>query len=145
MPVCHKCGKNFSTTQALTYHLNKKYKCGTWKCTKCNSLFSTQFDLKIHCLSCNETQFNDIPSFDVLVAIYTSKSIVFYHQDEQDIIHSVSPSVLDIYGLPPKSFIGKKDSIICLGGKYFRTIHNGEQVEVTRKQLSDNIFIEFVL
>ena len=39
MPIYPKCGKSFSSEQALTYHLNKKYKCGTWKCAACNSAY----------------------------------------------------------------------------------------------------------
>ena len=48
MPICPKCGKCLSSEQALSYHLNRKYKCGTWKCIKCDKLFDTKFDLNIH-------------------------------------------------------------------------------------------------
>ena len=52
MPICPRCGKTLSSDQALCYHLNRKYKCNTWICQKCDTLFKTKFDLNIHQLHC---------------------------------------------------------------------------------------------
>lgn len=52
MPICPRCGKSLSSEQALTYHLNKKYKCGSWECQKCNKNFDTKFDKNIHEMNC---------------------------------------------------------------------------------------------
>tara|TARA_B100001094_G_scaffold330798_1_gene396980 strand:- start:6228 stop:6671 length:444 start_codon:yes stop_codon:yes gene_type:complete len=61
MPLCPRCGKTLSSEQAVTYHLNKKYKCGSWKCHICNKTLATKFDLNIHLLSkCNEYNANEI-------------------------------------------------------------------------------------
>lgn len=56
MPICPRCGKNLSSEQALTYHLNRKYRCNTWVCSKCTVVFSTKFDLHIHQLKCLQTE-----------------------------------------------------------------------------------------
>lgn len=52
MPICPRCGKQLSSDQALTYHLNRKYKCNNWQCTKCTTVFATKFDMNIHHLKC---------------------------------------------------------------------------------------------
>lgn len=54
MPICPRCGKTLSSEQALTYHLNRKYRCNTWVCSKCSVVFNTKFDLHIHQLKCSE-------------------------------------------------------------------------------------------
>jgi len=77
MPVCPKCGKNFSSEQALCYHLNKKFKCGTWKCATCSVVFDTKHALKIHNMSCSGYSSN-VPSYDVLCKIYSKSSDVYY-------------------------------------------------------------------
>ena len=69
MPICPRCGKSLSSEQALTYHLNKKYKCGTWKCEKCNKLFDTKFDKNIHEMTCTEHKTSSL-TYDYLFDIY---------------------------------------------------------------------------
>jgi len=52
MPVCPRCGKCLSSDQALTYHMNKKFKCGSWKCFKCSTVLGTKLDLQMHHMHC---------------------------------------------------------------------------------------------
>ena len=47
MPICPRCGKNLCNDQALRYHLNKKTPCNSLKCSKCNQVYSSKFDLFI--------------------------------------------------------------------------------------------------
>jgi len=57
-----------SSEQALTYHLNKKYRCGTWKCEKCGKGFDTKFDKNIHEMNCCSTATQSLQ--DELMEIY---------------------------------------------------------------------------
>ena len=56
MPVCPRCGKSLCSEQALMYHLNRKYRCGSWKCEKCNIDFDTKFNLSLHKIKCDSVQ-----------------------------------------------------------------------------------------
>lgn len=142
MPICPKCGKSFSSEQALTYHLNKKYKCGTWKCASCNSVFSTQFAMKIHNMSCKNIYTSDVPSYDVLCKLYSSCPFVVYEVDNNDIIHSVSPSVKK-YGFEPIELIGKCVSSMCetVNNDLYMIKRNGDRVLTNRYRIADNIVI----
>ena len=92
MPICPRCGKCLSSDQALTYHLNRKYRCGTWKCTKCQDLFNTKFHLQMHELNCiNET--DDVPTVEYLLKIYTHFPHVILNLDKDDMIINASPNV----------------------------------------------------
>lgn len=73
MPVCPKCGKMLSTDQALTYHLQKRNRCGTIKCDFCNRQFKTKLELQMHLLSCDK---NKIPELEDLISLYNSLPIV---------------------------------------------------------------------
>lgn len=67
MPICPRCGKSLTTEQALQYHLNKKYKCNSIKCEKCNQTFDTKLKLQMHCINCNT---DETPSYDDLLSFY---------------------------------------------------------------------------
>lgn len=67
MPICPKCGKSLSSEQALSYHLNKKYKCGSWKCISCKQVFDTKLQLNLHELNCCAQSF---PDYDFLRKVY---------------------------------------------------------------------------
>ena len=69
MPICPRCGKSLSSDQALTYHLNKKYRCGSWECQKCDKKFDTKFDKNIHEMNCMSTQETCL-TYDFLLDIY---------------------------------------------------------------------------
>lgn len=68
MPICPKCGKLLTSEQALTYHLNRKYKCGTWKCFKCDKVCKTKLDLQMHEIHCDVIA--NEPSFEALRKVY---------------------------------------------------------------------------
>lgn len=107
MPICPRCGKSLSSEQALQYHLNRKFKCGTWKCMKCSSCFDTKFDLNIHEMNCIEGRI-DCPSYDVMRIFYKNMKSVMFELDQMGIIKTVSPNVKDIYSMEPNELLGKK-------------------------------------
>jgi hypothetical protein len=116
MPICPKCGKSLTSEQALTYHLNKKYKCGTWNCSICATNFNTKFDLKIHELSCNKNNIpinnntsattSTKPSTDVLLEIYNNIDELIISVNDNDVITSASPNGLKKYGLHINDVLG---------------------------------------
>ena len=67
MPICPRCGKCLTTDQALQYHLNKKYKCNSIKCQKCNQTFDTKLKLQMHCITCIA---EESLSYDYLLNFY---------------------------------------------------------------------------
>lgn len=109
MPICPKCGKSLSSEQALAYHLNRKFKCGTWKCINCSKQFDTKFDLNIHEMNCI-TQRIDCPSYDILRLFYTHSNEIFYQLDEFDKIKSISPQFNKMFMLNYEDYIGKSYS-----------------------------------
>lgn len=107
MPICPKCGKSLSSEQALSYHLNRKFKCGTWKCLKCSKQFDTKFDLNIHEMNCI-TQRIECPSYDILRVFYNNCDVIFYELDEFNCIKSISPQFKKLFSLHNENYIGKK-------------------------------------
>ena len=67
MPICPRCGKSLTTDQALQYHLNKKFKCNSIKCEKCNQTFETKLKLQMHMMHCPEVKG---PSYQDLLTFY---------------------------------------------------------------------------
>lgn len=54
MVICYKCGKSFSTDQALRYHLTKrKLKCTSLTCSKCNLYLKSNIAFQNHIIACN--------------------------------------------------------------------------------------------
>lgn len=84
MPICPKCGKCVSTEQALTYHLQKKNKCGSIKCMGCNKQFATKLELQMHLINCDK---NKVPSVDELIDLYNILPLVKYENDNNVIIY----------------------------------------------------------
>lgn len=77
MPVCPRCGKCLSSEQALTYHLNRKYKCGTWNCVQCGMNHNTKFQLQIHEMQCFENRDkNELPTTELLLAVYNQMPLI---------------------------------------------------------------------
>ena len=95
MPICPRCGKCLSSEQALTYHLNRKYKCGTWNCLKCKVNFNTKFQLQMHEMQCGQARNEDpVPSTQVLLRAYSTSPIVcIVFNDDQRVV-MVSPQCL---------------------------------------------------
>jgi len=106
MPICPKCGKSLSSEQALAYHLNRKFKCGTWKCVKCFKQFDTKFDLNIHEMNCISQRI-DCPSYNILRLFYIHSNVIFYNLDEFDKIKSISPQFNKEFMLQYEDFIGE--------------------------------------
>lgn len=75
MPICPKCGKSLCSEQALSYHLNKKFKCGTWKCITCSTSFDTKLSLQLHELKCGVNE-RTYPDYSVLRTFYDKSSNV---------------------------------------------------------------------
>ena len=148
MPICPKCGKSFSSEQALSYHLNKKYKCGTWKCSKCNIVFDTKFNLKIHSMNCDNNYSNQsIPSYDKLCTIYNKCPFTFFEYDEGNIIQGVSPSCFENYGYKPVELVGKSNFqfLEIVEGVIYRRKKNEELVQVQIGTINNNIKVESIL
>ena len=110
MPICPRCGKSLSSDQALTYHLNRKYKCGTWKCPICSLNFDTKFSLKIHQQTCGSARHYILPSYDLLWNIYVNSKLLILEVDNDDIIHNVSPNCELHFGNKQQTVIGKRSS-----------------------------------
>ena len=146
MPVCPRCGKSLSSDQALTYHLNRKYKCGTWKCAKCETLFDTKFALNIHETACNSDRKYIIPSYDVLCNIYSKSSqMLFIEIDTNKIIHSISPNCENILGFKQQELIGKCDtSVVSDNQTILRKTKNCEDLELKRTAVHNNIYVEYI-
>lgn len=109
MPICPRCGKCLSSEQALTYHLNRKYKCGTWNCVKCLTNFNTKFQLQIHEMECLRTLTKDsggYPTTELMFQIYNTAPIVCIHLSADKRIDLVSPQSLHMFNIPPESLIG---------------------------------------
>lgn len=98
MPICPRCGKCLSSDQALTYHLNRKYRCGTWKCTKCNDIFNTKFHLQMHELSCIKVEDNT-PMVDYLLTLYKSLPNVIVSVDKENLVSNCTPNVEKILNI----------------------------------------------
>lgn len=96
MPVCPRCGKSLSSEQALAYHMNKKFKCNTWKCMKCSKILNTKFDLNIHEMKCMEHRCEH-PSFDVLRIMFQKLNTIIYELDNDDNVKCVNPAYYKKY------------------------------------------------
>jgi PAS domain-containing protein len=108
MPVCPRCGKCLSSEQALTYHLNRKYKCGTWNCVQCGMNHNTKFQLQIHEMQCFENrEKNELPTTEILLAVYNQMPLICFMFDDQQRVHSVSPQCTSLLGVPQASFLGR--------------------------------------
>jgi hypothetical protein len=131
MPICPRCGKSLSSEQALTYHLNRKYRCGVWNCIKCKTNFNTKFDLQIHEMKCigdrrieSNKKFN-YPSTETLFEIYKMIPYAILEIDDvtQHII-TASPKTNDILGSSPESLLGCNVNDIDMAHKQIQKIEN---------------------
>ena len=115
MPICPRCGKTLSSDQALCYHLNRKYKCNTWVCQKCETLFNTKFDMNIHQLKCLGDRNTTPPKEPCSNAFYskllTLPMIFIEYDPSSELITYVTPNS---YSLVPKliEIIGHNKSIL---------------------------------
>ena len=111
MPICPRCGKCLSSEQALSYHLNKKYKCGTWACMKCAEKLDTKLQLQLHEMKCGVVE-KDYPDYSVLRRMYDSSRQTLCEIDNGIIVRSNNDRVVGsrITSIPEYSF--KNDSIL---------------------------------
>lgn len=148
MPICPRCGKSLSSDQALTYHLNRKYKCGTWKCHKCFQSFDTKFALNIHSTSCNTERKYVTPSYDILLNIFLHSSTIIYVEiDNTNIIHNISPNCEDHLGYKQRELIGcnYSDYITkCENTVEWKSKHD-KPVTMKYDTISDNLYAHYVL
>lgn len=112
MPICPRCGKCLSSEQALTYHLNRKYRCGIWNCVKCKENFNTKFQLQIHEMSCigdRNVYTKKYPSVDLLLSMYERLPlmIIEYNPDNKQVL-SVSPQCESMFGVRSENIMGKE-------------------------------------
>ena len=115
MPICPRCGKSLSTDQALTYHLNRKYKCGHWSCEKCNVKFDTKFDLTIHKMKCDSCSKNDFKIENI--------PCIFYKLNANNEIVSVI-----------NQFLTNFDTETLLG-KNINSFHNKNYQRITKNDI----------
>lgn len=115
MPICPRCGKCLSSEQALTYHLNRKYRCGIWNCAKCKENFNTKFQLQIHEMSCigdrkaiSATEYRH-PSTDTLLTVYENiPAMIIEYDPNNSHVLSVSPQCESIFGLRSEQLMGQE-------------------------------------
>ena len=139
MPICPKCGKGFSSDQALYYHLNKKYKCGTWKCDKCSTTFDTKHKLKIHMMCCEQDNvFDNIPSINILTKIYAKSKILFYEVDSTGVIHNVN-NFIESFGFSRKELIGKNiDTFVqIIDDDQYHSTKSGDMIQMKTNKIDD--------
>lgn len=145
MPICPRCGKSLSSDQALQYHLNRKYKCGTWKCAKCSTLFDTKFSLKIHESGCMNERHFLLPSYDILCNIYLKSKCLFVELDNNGIIHNISPSCESLMGHKQQELIGKKYDNFLNDSDGIISVKNIDQpIEMKKEHINDSIIVGYV-
>jgi hypothetical protein len=140
MPVCPRCGKCLSTEQALSYHLSKKYKCGTWKCLCCKKSFDSKFQLQIHELSCVLERV-DTPSYDVLRQIYIKSPVLFVKGTS--LVETSSPYCKSIIGLDEYELVGTKHEISNQSNNIIiRKSKDGAFLRFKRHHVFEDYYIE---
>lgn len=120
MPICPRCGKCLSSDQALTYHLNRKYRCGTWKCTKCNEILNTKFQLQMHEMSCFSDNESIMPTTDFLMDLYNNLPFVVMQVDNNNIIKNISPNVKKLHHIDVKDLRNKSLDSLRFNDKSFK-------------------------
>lgn len=114
MPICPRCGKSLSSEQALSYHLNRKYKCGTWKCMECKKTFDTKLQLQLHEIRCG-VEDKDYPNYSVLRMIYDYVPVIVCEVDNGVIVRSNKNVYIgqNVHSLPVNVSY-KSDSVVII-------------------------------
>jgi len=97
MPICPRCGKCLTSDQALTYHMNRKYKCGSWKCSKCEQVCNTKLDLQMHHIHCLPVQ-TVVPSYEMLLQVFENIPGILVVSKDKVVVHA-SPNTKEHFGL----------------------------------------------
>ena len=142
MPICPRCGKCLSSEQALEYHLNKKYKCGTWKCMNCSMFCDTKFQLQMHEMKCYNNR-TETPSYDILRELYLHSNMIVFKLDN-NIIEMISPAIKK-YDFTEHDFIGKHfdDGVIHITENDIARKKDGTLLYFYRHKLNNNLAYEF--
>ena len=128
MPICPRCGKCLTSDQALTYHMNKKFKCGSWCCVKCDVTFTTKLDLQMHNIKCQTEHVTKGDTQQTIMnQVYSNGNIAILEIDSNRIVISASPSSSNVLGIPAVKGL----SIDQLSGQNTRTM----------QKLNDNIIL----
>ena len=107
MPICPRCGKCLSSEQALSYHLNRKYKCGFWTCGKCKQIFNTKFNLQLHEFECIQDTFEFIPNSEILHKMYEKLPVCVVELDDNNEIYKISVDYKRILKLDKEDILHK--------------------------------------
>jgi hypothetical protein len=144
MPICPRCGKCLSSEQALAYHLNKRYKCGTWKCLKCKTGFDSKFQLQLHEFNCIENR-EETPSFDILRQLYLNLPLLIFKVTNNK-IEEISPACRDFLGFNPQEMIGN-EIIKAVGNdsKWVTKTHEIVNVHRTEVKHMPGFYIDRIL
>lgn len=128
MPICPRCGKCLTSDQALTYHMNKKFKCGSWCCIKCDVTFATKLDLQMHNIKCQtEPVAKGETQISIMQNVYSNGNLAILEIDSNRIVITASPSSSSVLGIP----IVKGVSVDQLTGTHTRTM----------QKLNDNLIL----
>ena len=113
MPICPKCGKSLCSEQALSYHLNKKFKCGTWKCMLCSRSFDTKLSLQLHEIKCGVPE-KVYPDYSILRMFYDNSSNVCCEIQKGIVVSCNNATYIghDVNNL--EQFVYKNDNIIII-------------------------------
>jgi len=119
----------FASEQSLKYHLNKKTKCNTLVCTKCEAVFTNDSSLTIHRIQCENTlteQQIRHKNYDYLM----SNSSVIIEFNKIGTLTYISPNCEEIYGYTSEE---------CLKmSPYFNIYENDIQYIIKRHEMYNN-------
>jgi hypothetical protein len=113
MPICPRCGKSLSSEQALSYHLNRKYRCGTWKCISCMHVYDTKLQLQLHEMKCC-TQQRDYPDYHALRLLYDNSPNLLCEIDNNIVIRSNKDTFIGVNVTHLKEYIFKNDNVCIM-------------------------------
>ena len=113
MPICPKCGKSLSSEQALSYHLNRKYKCGTWRCMECKRSFDTKLQLQLHEFRCGVEE-KEYPDYGILRKMYDAVPVIMCEVDNGVIVRSNKNVLVGQESARVREFRFQNDSIIII-------------------------------
>lgn len=111
MPICPRCGKVLTSDQALTYHLNKKFRCGNWRCTKCKLVCATKLDLQVHEMACLTKPNVCATCDDKMKIVYNEGRIAILELNDDKIVTHASPLSKQVLGM--NQIEGKSVDDIC--------------------------------
>lgn len=113
MPICPRCGKCLSSEQALSYHLNKKYKCGTWSCMKCTTKCDTKLQLQLHEMHCGVVE-RDYPDYGTLRKMYDNSRQVLCEVENGIVVRSNNGRMVGSRVDTISEYTFKNDSVIII-------------------------------